>query len=125
MCVYVGAGRSRVLCYDRRSRPLCLGIKHPSEAYDDTSYAQTLQRDSVYLSFTMFCNVLSRVLVTKTGFGLVIGFINCLQLQTITCNTSCYTNYNNLLLTTINTAIPLFTVHRLACTRFSVSLVFS
>jgi hypothetical protein len=28
--------------------------------------------------------ILSRVLVTKTGFGLVIGFINRLQLQTIT-----------------------------------------
>jgi hypothetical protein len=30
--------------------------------------------------------LLSRVLVTKTGFGLVIGFINRLQLQTITHN---------------------------------------
>jgi hypothetical protein len=32
--------------------------------------------------------IVSRVLVTKTGFGLVIGFINCLQVATtITCNT--------------------------------------
>jgi hypothetical protein len=52
--------------------------------------------------------ILSRVLVTEMGFGLVIGFINRLQLQTITCNTSCYTIYNNLLLTIINTAMPLF-----------------
>jgi hypothetical protein len=51
---------------------------------------------------------MSRVLVTKTGFGLVIGFINRLPLQTISCNTSCYRVYNNLLLTTINTAMSLF-----------------
>jgi hypothetical protein len=30
--------------------------------------------------------ILSRVLVTKTGFGLVIGFVSRLQLQTVTHN---------------------------------------
>jgi hypothetical protein len=39
------------------SQPICLGIKHSSGAYDKTSCAYTLQRDHVYLSFTMFCDV--------------------------------------------------------------------
>jgi hypothetical protein len=39
------------------SWPVCLGIKHPSGAYDNTSCVYMLQRDRVYLSVTMFCNI--------------------------------------------------------------------
>jgi hypothetical protein len=39
------------------SRPVSLGIKYPRGAYDSTCCAYMLQRDCVYLSVTMFCNV--------------------------------------------------------------------
>jgi hypothetical protein len=46
------------------SRPVCLGIKHPSGAYNNTSCAYMLQRDCVYLSVTMFFNVFTSLFST-------------------------------------------------------------